>query len=192
MVSGLSGGFLCSLDFWKPVHALFRDDDHFAHVLEKYPQHYLENVDESVHYGKVAIGNIQTVLIEKMPSNFKSQEQRKAWVGKNVFDKFVLHDGQLNKNQLLEFLNDFLESESETIGHEDGNVDAFLHGNLFNKIFQLLDDDRSGKVSREEVCVYFTKILGDERTDGPEETGVFPGQSIESLGFASKGKETEM
>jgi ammonium transporter Rh len=58
IVSGLSGGFLCSLDFWKPVHALFRDDDHFTHVLEKYPKHYLENVDESIQYGKVAISNI--------------------------------------------------------------------------------------------------------------------------------------
>lgn len=135
LVSGLSGGFLCSLDFWKPVHALFRDDDHFVHVLEKYPRDYLENVDESVHYGKVAIGNIQAILIDKIPSNLRSPAQRQGWVGEYVYDKFVGHGGELNKSQLLEFLNDFLDAGSEGVGHEDGSVDAFLPGALFNKIF---------------------------------------------------------
>lgn len=37
ILSGLAGGFLCSMDIFNPVHALFRDDDHFHHVLHKYP-----------------------------------------------------------------------------------------------------------------------------------------------------------
>ena len=93
IVSGLSGGFLCSLDFWNPVHALFRDDDHFVHVLEKYPKAYLENVDESVQYGKVALSNIQALMIANIPSNLTSSNDRKAWVGKHVYDKFVQHGG---------------------------------------------------------------------------------------------------
>jgi hypothetical protein len=72
---------------------------------------------------------------------------------------------------LLEFLNDYLDSEHDTIGHEDGNVDVFLPGSLFNKIFALLDADKSGRVSRAEVCAYFAKIVGDQKTEGPEEVG---------------------
>jgi hypothetical protein len=33
----------------------------------------------------------------------------------------------------------------------------------------LLDDDKSGRVSRSEVVAYFTKILGEEKTDGEPE-----------------------
>jgi len=73
ILSGLSGGFLCSLDFWNPVHALFRDDDHFYHVIKKYPQHYLDGVDESIAYGKVALFNIKSLLISKIPSNYTSE-----------------------------------------------------------------------------------------------------------------------
>ena len=53
---------MCSLDIWKPVHALFRDDDHFHHVLSKYPKHYLEVSDEAVEYAKDAMYNIQDIL----------------------------------------------------------------------------------------------------------------------------------
>jgi hypothetical protein len=49
---------MCSLDIWKPVHALFRDDDHFHHVLSKYPKHYLEVSDEAVEYAKEAMYEI--------------------------------------------------------------------------------------------------------------------------------------
>jgi len=111
IVAGLSGGFLCSLDFWNPVHALFRDDDHFHHILQKYPAHYLENVDEAISYGKGAIMNIKDILMWSIPSNLTSVDQRKAWIGRNVYDKHVSHSGELNKNQLVEFLNDFLDSE---------------------------------------------------------------------------------
>jgi hypothetical protein len=86
ILSGLSGGFLCSLDFWNPVHALFRDDDHFYHVIKKYPQHYLENVDEAISYGKVALFNLRDIMISKIPSNLTSPQQKKAWIGKNLYD----------------------------------------------------------------------------------------------------------
>lgn len=55
IVSGLAGGFMCSLEIWHPPHALFRDDDHFHHVLTKYPKHYLESSDEAIEYAKEAM-----------------------------------------------------------------------------------------------------------------------------------------
>lgn len=72
--SGLSGGFLCSLKFWNPVHALFREDDHFAEVLEKYPKHYLENVDEAIEYGQDTLRAIQKLLIKFVPKNYGPED----------------------------------------------------------------------------------------------------------------------
>lgn len=167
LVSGLSGGFLCSLDFWKPVHALFRDDDNFVHMIEKYPTNYLENCDESVDYGKTALFNIKAILVANIPSNLTSDNQRKEWIITNIYKKFVHQDTELNKNQTLEFLNEFLEAEKlEDLAHEDGNVDYFTQGQLFNSMFKMLDVDKSGRVSSDEICGYFTKILGNEPTEG--------------------------
>lgn len=67
ILSGFAGGKLCSFDFWKPMHALFRDDDHFHHVLQKYPRSYLEVSDESIEYAKEAILDIQTILTKIIP-----------------------------------------------------------------------------------------------------------------------------
>ena len=36
VAGGLSGGFIASLQPWHPVHALFRDDDHFWEVVNRY------------------------------------------------------------------------------------------------------------------------------------------------------------
>ena len=52
IASGLTGGFICSMTVWKPVHALFRDDEHFTHVLQQYPRHFLEGCDETSEYAK--------------------------------------------------------------------------------------------------------------------------------------------
>ena len=43
---GVTGGFLASLQFWQPVHALFKDDDHFDGVVHHYPADYKEGTDE--------------------------------------------------------------------------------------------------------------------------------------------------
>jgi ammonium transporter Rh len=46
IVSGISGGFISGLSIWQPVHSLYRDDDHFEGVMEKYPAEYLVGGDE--------------------------------------------------------------------------------------------------------------------------------------------------
>ena len=69
---------------------------------------------------------------------------------------------------MLEFLNDLLDSEADKFEEEDYNVRGFSHGQLFNKIFQLLDYDNSGRISKTEVVDYFVKIVGDQKTEGPE------------------------
>lgn len=129
----------------------------------------MENVDESVEYAKVAFSNIKEILVKKIPSDFTLAKSKTAWIAENIFDKYSNHVEQLNKNQLLDFFNEFLEEEKlDHHGGEENDVEVFLAGPLFNKIFQLLDDDKSGRVSKKEVCDYFTKIVGDERCEGPE------------------------
>jgi len=74
--SGYAGGKLCSLELWNPVHALFRDDDHFHHVLQKYPKEYLEVSDESVAYARESILDIRKILFKIIPGNIMSTEGR--------------------------------------------------------------------------------------------------------------------
>jgi len=47
MSSGAIGGFICSRAIFKPPHALFRDDDHFFEMKDKYPKSYLKGCDEN-------------------------------------------------------------------------------------------------------------------------------------------------
>ena len=44
--SGVTGGFLASLEFFQPPHALFKDDDHFEEAVHCYPADYKEGGDE--------------------------------------------------------------------------------------------------------------------------------------------------
>jgi hypothetical protein len=53
----------------------------------------------------------------------------------------------------------------------------------------LLDTDKSGRVSKEEICAYFAKIVGDEKTEGAE-SGIAIGDDVN---FGSRGSgEQEM
>ena len=46
ITSGAIGGYLCSLSFWNPVHALFKDDDHIHEAESKYPKKFFLDTDE--------------------------------------------------------------------------------------------------------------------------------------------------
>lgn len=74
--SGYIGGLLCSVDLWNPVHALFRDDDNFHHVLQKYPSHYLEVSDEAVSYAKGCMMDIRKIMMRVIPCNLSDDESR--------------------------------------------------------------------------------------------------------------------
>ena len=62
IAAGASGGFLCKFDFWHPVHALFKDDDHFYEVVEHYPREYLFGGDEVYDEGKANFHDVQHAL----------------------------------------------------------------------------------------------------------------------------------
>jgi len=48
LLAGVTGGWMCSLSIWQPPHALFKDDDHFYHVVQHYPAEWLaEEGDET-------------------------------------------------------------------------------------------------------------------------------------------------
>ena len=78
-----------------------------------------------------------------------------------------------------------LESEAEAFEDEDYNVHGLQPGQLFNKIFQLLDADKSGRVSKEEICAYFAKMVGDIKTEG-EESNIAIGDDVN---FKNSGEQ---
>jgi hypothetical protein len=51
LATGAFSGFIASREIFNPVHALFRDDDHFYDMLHKYPKNYLIGTDE--HYNEI-------------------------------------------------------------------------------------------------------------------------------------------
>jgi len=52
--SGALGGFVAGTEFFQPPHSLFRDDDHFTEMKEKYPKSYLKDTDEDYEKAKVS------------------------------------------------------------------------------------------------------------------------------------------
>ena len=62
LLAGISGGFVCSLSIWQPVHALYRDDDHFFDVVLKYPAEYLVGGDEVYDEARASLKDIQDAL----------------------------------------------------------------------------------------------------------------------------------
>lgn len=57
--AGLTGGFIAGLPCFQPPHALFRDDDHFFEMQDKYPKSYLRDCDESYAAAKANFDQIK-------------------------------------------------------------------------------------------------------------------------------------
>lgn len=86
ILSGVVGGTVCGFDMWCPVHALFREDDHFTQALQKYPKEYLENTDEAIEYGKQALYDIRDILKRIIPADSTSEGEKMAWMEGNVWE----------------------------------------------------------------------------------------------------------
>jgi hypothetical protein len=65
MFSGATGGWICNRPFFQPPSALFRDDDHFDDMKEKYPKSYLKGCDENYEIAKEGFEKIKEVLTQK-------------------------------------------------------------------------------------------------------------------------------
>lgn len=73
IVSGGLGGYIVSHEIFQPVHALFRDDDHFYDVIHKYPKSYLHGTDEHYHETKSTLVQIKEFL-QKAQAAHKGEE----------------------------------------------------------------------------------------------------------------------
>ena len=65
ITAGITGGFICSLSFFQPVHSLFRDDEHFYHSVSKMPKEWLVGGDEDYDLAKATLDEIKTALIAR-------------------------------------------------------------------------------------------------------------------------------
>lgn len=76
IVSGLIGGKIASLDFFNPVHALFRDDDHMFECVVAYPKSFLVDGDEQFNHVNRLIINLRSHIEAKIQEDagFDSSE----------------------------------------------------------------------------------------------------------------------
>ena len=133
------------------------NDDGFVNIMDSDYVYKRRNFQQ--------LNSVQDVK-EKFKNSKTPTDKLKPYVKNGKQPVVIFSPGSFSPPTVLHFR--LLEDGKDLIGHEDGNVNQLYPGSLFNKIFELLDADNSGKVSRGEVCAYFTKIVGDERTEGPE------------------------
>lgn len=69
LATGAFSGFIASRDIFNPVHALFRDDDHFYDMAHKYPKHYLVGTDEHHHDIKSTLNQIKQFFVKEMAAH---------------------------------------------------------------------------------------------------------------------------
>ena len=83
-------------------------------------------------------------------------------MGENVYDKIAKHDQELNKQEVLTFLNDYLATGKESFQDDDYHAEKLVSGAVFNRIFQLLDESANGRVHREEMLGYFYRLVENQ------------------------------
>jgi len=74
MASGAIGGLICNCGCFQPPHALFRDDDHFIDMQEKYPKSYLKGCDENYDIARMGFEKIKAILTKKRKEMKGNQE----------------------------------------------------------------------------------------------------------------------
>jgi len=99
--------------------------------------------------------------LAEIPRDCVTKEARMQWMGENVYDKIAKHDQELNKQEVLTFLNDYLDTGKESFEDDDYHAEKLVPGAVFNKIFQMLDSSSNGKVDRYEMLDYFYKLVGN-------------------------------
>ena len=50
----------------------------------------------------------------------------------NIYRKLCTHELGMNKNETLNFLNEYIESQKENIEEDDYKMDSLMPGNVFN------------------------------------------------------------
>jgi hypothetical protein len=110
--SGAIGGYFASFDIFNPVHALFRDDDHFYDVIHKYPKSYLQGTDEHYHETKSTLVQIKEFLQIQQSAHQGDEAFSFKTMASNVWhDHKTAFDAHLNKLQTKKYLNEMLISQ---------------------------------------------------------------------------------
>lgn len=96
--AGLTGGFIAGLPIFQPPHALFRDDDHFYEMQEKYPKSYLKNCDESYAAAKAGYDQIKQIMKQKTEEMPGDPDQVIEVLVQDIWAEMGLNEDQdLNK-----------------------------------------------------------------------------------------------
>lgn len=150
MTSGATGGWICSLSIFQPPHALFRDDDHFFEMKDKYPKSYLKGCDENYEDAREGFNKIKEILTQKRSEMKGNQEQAIEELVTEIWkSRGVRIDDSMNERQVQGFFMDYIKQF-------DGSIE--LNDQAFDQIFKILDTDMDGNISRTEMIGFITNF----------------------------------
>lgn len=101
MCSGAIGGFICSRSIFQPPHALFRDDDHFFEMRDKYPKSYIKGCDENYEAARASFEKIKDMLTQKRNQMKGNQEVAieelvtEIWTGRGLEMSQTMNEKQV-------------------------------------------------------------------------------------------------
>jgi hypothetical protein len=143
ILSGLTGGWMCSLSIWQPPHALFRDDDHFHDMAHKYPASYLVGGDETYEAAKATFDQIKGVLIQKRKEISGDADKAVEELVNEIWeDRGIDPDAALDKKQTQDFLTEYIQQLDKSVT---------ISQDAFEQIFKLLDENGNEHVSKNEM-----------------------------------------
>ena len=140
IISGISGGFICSLEIWQPVHSLYRDDDHFWEIIPKYPASYLVGGDEVYDESKSSFANIQSLLIEARKNEKGDPIKAIDILVEEIWQKECeIDQEEMTKKQCHRFLTQYVKKNHHTCETSDSAID---------QIFKILDVNGDGLITK--------------------------------------------
>ena len=152
MIGGLTGGWLCSLEIWQPVHTLFSDVDHFEGCIEKFPAEYLHGMDEEYEETKATYADVKTALsLRRALYPEETQEGAIKKMTDDVWDS-AIGEGhrEAGAKQVAAFLTGFVRKNQPGL-----EISAAAHESFFNEAAK-----GAMGISREELAAFvleFTK-----------------------------------
>ena len=151
ILGGATGGFICSLSIFQPVHTLFHDVDNFEDCLDKMSTDCFEGMDETYDHTKANFEDVKSALVlRRALYATENQETAVNSMVKDIWDQEVgAANTDLTKKQCERFLSQFVKKNNPKMEVSKG---------AFEEFFSALDSNKNNKVSKEELGAFLLKF----------------------------------
>jgi hypothetical protein len=143
---------VASLSIWQPANALFKDDDHIVDVASKYPAEYLVGCDETIDEVKVTLLLLRNILLLKKSKIDAEESYQVNLIVKDIFFRNSADGVHMTKEECYSFLLDFMRQAKRS---------AELSSVAFDDIYPMIDKDRDGLISKDELTAFVAKFSHD-------------------------------